>query len=71
MNFIKRATYYLINYHLSNDEFVDYNFLITIIDKTLLSDLVHTIIKRIYINKDKKIEKIIFANGLEHNFIYK
>ncbi len=70
LNFIKEATFYLINYHLSNDEFVDYNFLITIIDKTLLCDLVQTIIKKIYMRDDKKIDKIVFANGLEHNFIY-
>lgn len=71
LNFIKKATQYLITYHLTRDEFIDYNLIIRIIDKNVLHDLIKRILKNIYIKENTEIQKIVFANGLEHNFIYK
>lgn len=71
INFIKKATQYLLAQKLINNKPINYNKIIKIIDKKLLQDFIRSVIKKITVEEDKRISSIEFVNGITHRFIYR
>jgi Rad3-related DNA helicase len=69
LEFIKKATQFLL-YKVGMDNFIDYNKLVQIIDKSILRDFMKCNIKKIVIEEDRTISSIEFINGMVHRFIY-
>lgn len=71
LNFIKKATQYLLAQNLVGDRPIKYNKLVKVIDKKLLQDFMQSIIKKVTVREDKTITSIEFVNGITHRFIYR
>ncbi len=71
LNFIKKATQYLLAQNLIGDRPINYNKMVKIADKQLLQDFMQSIIKKIVVEEDKCISSIEFVNGITHRFIYR
>lgn len=70
INFLNKASNFLILNELSGKRHIDYRELLDIVDKTLLREFVESAIEKIVI-KDKRIDSITFSNGIVHKFVYK
>lgn len=71
LNFIKKATQYLLAQNLIGDKPINYNKMVKVVDKQLLQDFMQSIIKKIIVREDKTISSIEFVNGITHRFIYR
>jgi len=71
LNFIKKATQYLLAHNLITDKPINYNKLVKMIDKKLLQDFMQCVIKKITVEEDRTISSIEFVNGITHRFIYR
>jgi len=71
LNFIKKATQYLLAQNLVGDRPIKYNKLVKVVDKKLLQDFMQSIIKKVTVREDKTITSIEFVNGITHKFIYR
>jgi len=71
LNFIKKATQYLLAQNLVGDRPIKYNKLVKVVDKKLLQDFMQSIIKKVTVREDKTITSIEFVNGITHRFIYR
>lgn len=71
LNFIKKASQYLLAHNLINNKAINYNKLVKMIDKQLLQDFMQCVIKKITVEEDKTISSIEFVNGITHRFIYR
>lgn len=71
LNFIKKATQYLLAQNLVSDRPINYNKIVKMADKNLLQDFMQCVIKKIVVEEDKHISSIEFANGITHRFIYR
>lgn len=71
LNFIKKATQYLLAQNLIGDKPINYNKIVKVVDKQLLQDFMQSIIKKIIVREDKTILSIEFVNGITHRFIYR
>lgn len=71
LNFIKKATQYLLAQNLFHDKPINYNKIVRITDKNLLQDFMQSVIKKITIEEDKTISSIEFVNGITHRFVYR
>lgn len=70
LSFIKKATRFLLAQNLTDSEFIDYNNMVKVIDKTLLKDFMNCVVRSVLMH-DKEVRCIEFSNGLKHHFIYK
>lgn len=71
LSFIKRASQYLLTQNLLKTKHIDYNKVVTSIDKQLLKDFMQSVVSRITIKENKQIASIEFTNGMKHRFIYR
>lgn len=71
LNFIKKATQYLLANNLINNKKINYNSMVKSVDKTLLKSFMNCVIKEIVIEENKNISAIKFINGITHRFIYR
>lgn len=71
LNFIKKATQYLLANNLVEGKRIDYNSMVKIVDKMLLKDFMNCVIKTMVVEEDRTISSIEFINGINHRFIYK
>lgn len=71
LNFIKKATQFLLAQNLISNRPINYNKIVKMADKTLLQDFMQCVIKKITVEEDKSISSIEFVNGITHRFIYK
>lgn len=71
LNFIKKATQYLLAQNLVSNRPINYNRIVKTTDKSLLKDFVNCVIKKIVVEEDKRISSIEFVNGITHRFIYR
>lgn len=71
LNFVKKATQYLLAQNLINNKKINYNKMVQTIDKTLLRDFMTCVVKKVVIEEDRKISSIEFVNGITHRFVYK
>ncbi len=69
-SFLNKASNFLVTKELANKRDVDFRDLLEVVDKDMLYDFVHTIIKKIIIS-DKRVASITFQNGITHHFVYK
>lgn len=71
LNFIKKATQYLLVQNLVSNKPINYNKIVKMADKYLLQDFMRCVIKAITVEEDKRISSIEFVNGITHRFIYR
>ncbi len=71
LNFIKKATQYLLANNLINSKKINYNSMVKSVDKTLLKDFMNCVIKKIVVEENRTISSIEFINGISHRFIYR
>lgn len=71
LNFIKKATQYLLAQNLMSNRRIDYNNMVKKTDKALLKDFMNCVIKNITVEENKDISSIEFVNGITHRFVYK
>lgn len=71
LNFIKKATQYLLAQNLVGNKPINYNKIVKMADKNLLRDFMKCVIKSITVEEDKRISSIEFINGITHRFIYR
>jgi site-specific DNA recombinase len=69
-NIFKKASEFLIKNSVLSQDNIDFQDLVIKTNKSLLRDFILEIIEKIIV-RDKKVESIIFKNGLEHKFIYR
>lgn len=70
LSFMKKATKYLLG-QVDITKPIDYNQLVSIIDKTLLQGFMQCNIKKIVIEEDRTISSITFINGMVHRFVHR
>lgn len=71
LNFIKKATQYLLLQNMMSNKPIKYNKIVKMADKSLLQDFMSCVIKNITVEEDKRISSIEFVNGITHRFIYR
>lgn len=71
LEFVEKATQYLISENLNNDNEIDYNEMIKVIDKNLMKEFVNSVIKKINVDEDRKVHSIEFVNGMKHVFVHR
>lgn len=69
-DFVERASEFIIAKNLEGRNYISYRRLSDQVDKTVLKSFFSSIIYSIYLDKGR-ISKIIFRNGITHEFIYK
>ena len=68
--FIAKASFFIMNQHLQNKRFIEFEKLVRKIDTKIIKEFVNSIVKKIVI-KDGRVMAIRFKNGIEHKFLYK
>lgn len=71
LEFIKKATQYLISENLNKDNEIDYNEMIKVIDKKLMKQFIDSIVKKVNMDEDRKVHSIEFVNCMEHVFVHR
>lgn len=71
LNFIKKATQYLLTQNLLSSKQINYNKIVKAADKTLLQNFMTCVVKKIVVEEDKRISAIEFINGITHRFVYR
>lgn len=69
-SFVASASSFLVAHSLSMASEINYRELATLVDENALKGFVDSVISSICI-MDRKVESIIFKNGVEHKFLYK
>lgn len=69
-NFIKRASYFIMNKELADKDYIYFKKLAMDMDAEILKEFFHEIIDSVIIDGGQ-IKEIIFRNGLSHTFYYK
>lgn len=69
-NFIKRASYFIINKELSDKNYIYFKKLAMDMDPGILRNFFHEIIDSV-VMEQSYVKEIIFRNGLAHTFYYK
>lgn len=69
MEFIKKASAFLVAQRIASKKHIDYLQMALDLDNEILKDFVDQVIDQIVV-LDGRVQKIIFVNGLEHDFIY-
>lgn len=71
LNFIKKATQYLLAHNLMGNKEIGYNSLVQKVDKDLLKDFMNCVINKVVIEENKNVSAIEFVNGMTHRFVHK
>lgn len=69
LEFIKKASAFLVTQRIASKKHIDYLQMALNLDNEILKDFVDHVIDQIIV-KDGRVLKIIFVNGLEHEFFY-
>lgn len=69
-NFIKRASYFIINKELADKNYIYFKKMQMDMDPEILRDFFHEIIDSV-VMEQSQVKEIIFRNGLAHVFYYK
>lgn len=69
-NFIKRASYFIMNKELAGKNYIYFKKLAMDMDPEILKNFFHEIIDSI-VMEGSNVKEIIFRNGLAHTFYYK
>lgn len=70
IDFIEKASSFLITQHLQSQEEIDYKALWLSAGQEALNDLTHSVIDNIVVH-DGHVQEITFKNGLVHRFVWK
>lgn len=69
-NFIKRASYFIINKELADKNYIYFKKMQMDMDPEILRDFFHEIIDSVVMEQNQ-VKEIVFRNGLAHVFYYK
>ncbi len=69
-NFIKRASYFILNKELADKNYIYFKKLAMDMDPEILKNFFHEIIDSVVMEQNRIME-IVFRNGLTHTFYYK
>ena len=69
-NFIKRASYFIINKELADKNYIYFKKMQIDMDPEILRDFFHEVIDSVVMERSR-VKEIIFRNGLAHVFYYK
>ena len=69
MEFLEKASYFIISQELTGKRYVNFDKIIMHIDANILKKFVNSVIKKIVVF-DNKVTEIHFKNGITHKFLY-